>query len=130
LILSLLFLANFAIGYWSDFHKYVSGLYVAAVLNVAMVPMLFTQTTKYYWQKVLGGVSYPIFLCHWLVGSLIAIYVPAIGGKGFMLFFAAAVGSVLFSLLLYYGIDWPVQALRTSVKRQGLVPARRRLEVA
>jgi peptidoglycan/LPS O-acetylase OafA/YrhL len=130
LILSLLFLANFTIGYWSDFHKYVSGLYVAAVLNVAMVPMLFTQTTKHYWQKVLGGVSYPIFLCHWLVGMLIAIYMPAIGGKGFMLFFAAAVGSVLFSLLLYYGIDRPIQALRTSVKKQSVVLAQRRLEIA
>jgi peptidoglycan/LPS O-acetylase OafA/YrhL len=130
LLLSLLFLANFALGYWSDFHKYISGLYVAAVLNVAMVPMLFTQTTKHYWQKVLGGVSYPIFLCHWLVGMLIAIYVPAIGGKGFMLFFAAAVGSVLFSLLLYYGIDRPVQALRTSVKKQSVVLAQRRLEIA
>jgi peptidoglycan/LPS O-acetylase OafA/YrhL len=130
LALSLLFLANFAIGYWSDFHKYVSGLYVAAVLNVAMVPMLFTQTTKHSWQKILGGLSYPIFLCHWLVATLIAIYVPAIGGKGFMLFAAATVGSVLFSLLLYYGVDRPIQALRTAVKKQRFMLGRRKLKAA
>jgi peptidoglycan/LPS O-acetylase OafA/YrhL len=130
LALSLLFLANFAIGYWSDFHKYVSGLYVAAVLNVAMVPMLFTQTTKHSWQKILGGLSYPIFLCHWLVATLIAIYVPAIGGKGFMLFAAATVGSVLFSLLLFYGVDRPIQALRTAVKKQRFMLGQRKLKTA
>jgi peptidoglycan/LPS O-acetylase OafA/YrhL len=116
LFLCLLFLANFAIGYWSDFHKYVSGLYVAAVLNVALVPMLFTQTTKHSWQKVLGGVSYPIFVCHWLVATLIAIYVPSVGGKGFMLLAAAAVGSLLFSLLMYYGVDRQVQRVRMLIK--------------
>src|SRR6202035_3475450 len=102
LFLSLLFLVNFAVGYRSDFHRYVGGLYLAAVLNALLVPMLFTQTAKHHWQKILGGLSYPIFLCHWLVATLIAIYVPAIGGKGFMLFATATVGSVLFSLLLYY----------------------------
>jgi peptidoglycan/LPS O-acetylase OafA/YrhL len=129
-LLGLLFLANFVSGYWSDFHKHVSGLYIAAALNVALVPMLFTQPTKYHWQKVLGGLSYPIFLCHWFVATLIAIYVPAIGGKSFMLFAAATAGSLLFSLLLYYGIDRPVQAVRASVKKQGLVPGQRRLEAA
>ena len=123
-------MTNYIIGHWSDFHKHISGLYIAAVLNVALVPMLFTQTTKYYWQKVLGGMAYPIFLCHWLIATLIAIYLPAIVGKGFMLFTAATVGSVLFSLLLYYGIDRPVQALRAGVKKRGLVGGQRRLEAA
>ena len=130
LVLSLLFLANFAACYWSDFHKYVSGLYLAAVLNALLVPMLFTQPSKHSWQKILGGLSYPIFLCHWLVATLIAVYVPAIGGKGFMLFAAATVGSVLFSLLLYYGVDRPIQVLRTSVKKQNFILAQRKLKTA
>jgi peptidoglycan/LPS O-acetylase OafA/YrhL len=129
-LLGVLFAANLALGYWSDFHKYVSGLYVVALLNVLLVPMLFTQTTKHRWQKILGGLSYPIFLCHWLIGTLIVIYVPAIEGPGFVLFAAATVGSVLFSLPLYYGIDRPVQMLRTSMKKQGIVPGQRRLEAA
>ena len=115
-LLGVLFLANFALGYWSDFHKYVSGLYVVAVLNVLLIPMLFNQPTKHYWQKLLGGLSYPIFLSHWLIGTLIVVYAPAIGGKGPALFAATAVGSLLFSLLLYYGVDRPLQALRTSIK--------------
>jgi peptidoglycan/LPS O-acetylase OafA/YrhL len=129
-LLGVLFLANFALGCWSDFHKYVSGLYVVAVLNLLLVPMLFTQTAKHSWQKILGGLSYPIFLCHWFVGTLIVIYVPAIGGRGYMLFAAGTVGSVLLSLLLYYGVDQPIQALRASVKKHGLVLGQRRLEAA
>jgi peptidoglycan/LPS O-acetylase OafA/YrhL len=130
MVLCGLFAVNFAIGYWSDFHKFVSGLYVVMLLNVLLVPMLFTQTTKHYWQKILGGLSYPIFVCHWLVATLFVIYVPAIGGRGFMLFAATTVGSVLFSLLLYYGIDRPVQALRNAIKRRSLVLGQGRLEVA
>jgi peptidoglycan/LPS O-acetylase OafA/YrhL len=130
LFLSLLFLVNLAVCYWSDFHKYVSGLFVAAALNVLLVPMLFTQTTKHSWQKILGGLSYPIFLCHYLVGTLIAIYMPSVGGKGFMLFALATLGSVLFGLLLYYGLDRPIQAFRTSVKRHGLVIPQYRQEAA
>jgi hypothetical protein len=34
------------------------------VLNVLLVPMLFTQTAKHSWKKILSGLSYPIFLCH------------------------------------------------------------------
>jgi peptidoglycan/LPS O-acetylase OafA/YrhL len=129
LFLCLLFLVNFVIGYWSDFHKFVSGLYVVMVLNVLLVPMLFTQRTQHYWQKLLGALSYPIFVCHWLVGTLIVIYVPMIGGRGFPLFAAATVGSVLFSLLLHFGIDQPVEALRSAVKRRSIVLGQGRLEV-
>jgi peptidoglycan/LPS O-acetylase OafA/YrhL len=129
-LLGMLFLANFVVCYWSDFHKYVSCLYLAAMLNALLVPMLFTQTTKHSWQKILGGLSYPIFLCHWVVATLILIYVPAIGGKGFMLFAAATVGSALFSVLLYYGVDRPIQALRTAVKKQRFMVGQRKLKTA
>jgi peptidoglycan/LPS O-acetylase OafA/YrhL len=129
-LLGVLFLTNFALGYFSDFHKYVSGLYLAALLNVLLIPMLFTQTTKHHWQKLLGALAYPIFLSHWLVGTLIVIYVPTISGEGFVLFAAGTVGSALFSLLLYYSIDRPIQTLRASVKKQGLVPKQRHLEAA
>ena len=128
--LCLLFLVNFGVGCWSDFHKFVSSLYVVMLLNVLLVPMLFTQATKHYWQKLLGGLSYPIFVCHWLVGTFIVIYVPAIGGRGFMLFAVGTVGSVLFSLLLYFGIDRPVQGLRSAVKKRNFALGWGRLEVA
>jgi hypothetical protein len=57
---------------------------------------------------------------HWLVGTLIVVYVPTIGGEGFVLFAAGTVGSALFSLLQCYSIDRPIEMLRTSVKKQGL----------
>jgi peptidoglycan/LPS O-acetylase OafA/YrhL len=119
-LLGVLFLVNFGLGYLSDFHRYVSGLYLVALLNVLLIPMLFTQNTKHHWQKLLGAISYPIFLSHWLVGTLFMIYVPTIGGEGFVLFAAGTVGSALFSLLLYYSIDRPIQMLRASVKKQVL----------
>jgi len=55
---------------------------------------------------------------------------PSVGGKGFVLFALATLGSVLFSLLLYYGLDRPIQAFRTSVKKHGLVLPQYRQEAA
>jgi peptidoglycan/LPS O-acetylase OafA/YrhL len=59
-----LFAANVAAGFWSEFHRYVSGLYIAAALNFFLVPVLFRRPAIAEWQKVLGGLSYPVFLSH------------------------------------------------------------------
>jgi peptidoglycan/LPS O-acetylase OafA/YrhL len=111
-------LANVLLTAYSDFHKYVGGLYVVAILNVALVPMLFRRPATAPWQKTLGGISYPIFLCHWLVGTLIIIYLPAIASKSLAHFATTAAGSMALSFLLYRGIDRPVEIIRSFIKRR------------
>jgi peptidoglycan/LPS O-acetylase OafA/YrhL len=122
LLLAALFVGNALIGHWSDFHRYVSGLYVAAALNVLLVPMLFRRVAKSEWQIVLGGLSYPLFLSHWFIGTLILVYLPAVSRGSFAHFTIATLASVLFCLLLYYSVDQPVQKLRTVIKRYGALP--------
>lgn len=112
---------NFFIGYWIDFHKYVSGLYVAIALNLALVPVLFAEGSKRKWQVLLGALSYPVFLSHWFFGTLAAVYFPVIPGS-FMLFALASIGSILLGLLLHLCIDRPIQKLRSSVKRHPPIP--------
>jgi peptidoglycan/LPS O-acetylase OafA/YrhL len=120
-ILGLGFFLNFLIGYWSDFHKCVSGLYVAIALNLVLVPMLFSAGSKRKWQTLLGALSYPVFLSHWFVGTLVAVCLPVIAGS-FLHFVLATIGSVLFSLLLHHYIDRPIQRLRAYVKQHSLIP--------
>jgi peptidoglycan/LPS O-acetylase OafA/YrhL len=61
-LLGALFFANVLAGYAFEFHRGVSGLYVAALLNVFLVPMLFAMPT-YAWCKTTGGRLTPSS-CH------------------------------------------------------------------
>ncbi len=121
-ILCGLLLANFLGGYWSEFHRYVSGLYIVIVLNAALVPMLFGRPSVYWWQKALGGIAYPFFLSHWAIGTLIIIYIPAITQGGVVHCAVATLATMLFSLLMYYGVDRQVQRVRTLIKRDVFRP--------
>jgi peptidoglycan/LPS O-acetylase OafA/YrhL len=109
-------LANVALTNFVDFHKYVSSLYVAAALNAALVPMMFKRPASMRWQRTLGGIAYPIFLCHWLVGTLLAIYVPALKGYNVAFFAVTVAGSMMFGAMLYFGIDRRIEKIRSRVK--------------
>jgi peptidoglycan/LPS O-acetylase OafA/YrhL len=111
-----LLLANFLGGYLSDFHRYVSGLYIVIVLNAALVPMLFGRAGTNWWQKMLGGIAYPVFLSHWAIGSVIVVYIPAMTGGGVVHCVATTLATILFSLLMYYGVDRQVQRIRARIK--------------
>lgn len=115
-ILCGLLLANFLGGYLSEFHKYVSGLYIVIVLNAALVPMLFGRPATHRWQKALGGIAYPFFLSHWAIGTLIILYIPAITAGSVVHCAVATLATILFSLLMYYGVDRQVQRIRTRIK--------------
>jgi peptidoglycan/LPS O-acetylase OafA/YrhL len=97
----------------------VSGLCVAAALNFLFVPVLFRRPANAEWQRVLGGLSYPVFLCHWLIGTLIAIYIPALPPFSPTHCGFTALASVLFCLPIYYGVDRPTQKIRQVVKASG-----------
>jgi hypothetical protein len=53
---------------------------------------------------------------------VLALYLPAIAGMSLLCFVLATIGSVLFSLLLHWYIDRPIQRLRAYVKRHRLIP--------
>jgi peptidoglycan/LPS O-acetylase OafA/YrhL len=112
-----LLVANFLAGYWSEFHSYISGLYICMLLNAAFVPMLFGRPATHRWQKALGGIAYPFFLSHWFIGSLIAVYFPTLAVGGLALCTVTTVATILFSLLMYYGIDRQIERIRTQIKR-------------
>jgi peptidoglycan/LPS O-acetylase OafA/YrhL len=121
-VLGLLLTANVLAGYFSDFHKYVGGLYVCVALNLFLVPMLFQHSRKKEgWMSLLGGMAYPMFVCHWLIGTLTFIHLPAVGRGSLVHFLISAAGAMLFSAALYYGVDRQVQRLRVLVKNKNFL---------
>jgi peptidoglycan/LPS O-acetylase OafA/YrhL len=89
---------------------------VVIVLNAVLVPVLFGRPAMHWWQKTLGGIAYPFFLSHWAIGTLIIICIPAITAGSVVHCAAATLATMLFSLLMYYGVDRQVQRVRTHIK--------------
>jgi peptidoglycan/LPS O-acetylase OafA/YrhL len=59
-----------------------------------------------------------MFVCHWLIGTLIIVYMPEVGRGSLVHFLLATAGTILFSAILYLGVDRQVQRLRMLVKNR------------
>jgi peptidoglycan/LPS O-acetylase OafA/YrhL len=121
-VLGILLSANVATGYFSDFQKYVGAFYVCVALNLFLAPMLFQRSgAKGAWTSLLGGMAYPMFVCHWLIGTLTFIYLPGIVRGTLEHFLITAAGTMMFSVALYYGVDRQVQRIRAPIKNKSLL---------
>jgi peptidoglycan/LPS O-acetylase OafA/YrhL len=120
-IVGLLFVGNGALVALSQFHNFVSGLYVAVVLNLFLVPMLFRYDQAHgtrMWQETLGGIAYPLFISHWFIGTVIILLWSSLVPRGVAHFLVSLVASVAFSLGLYLAVDRNVEKLRTRFKQR------------
>lgn len=118
-ILGLLLVLNGGLDYLSVFHRNVSGLYIAVALNLFLIPMLYRYDElhgKQRWQVTLGGIAYPLFISHWFVGTLVFLQFTALAPRGIAHFLLSLAASILFSLVLYVGIDQNVEKLRARLK--------------
>jgi len=117
--LLLLWVLNCALTHVSEFHAYVSGLYGAVVINAFLVPMMFAFDAahgKHRVARVLGGIAYPIFVSHILIGTLVFRYLGFSRG-GIDLLAATLVATIAFSLAVHFGIERRVESLRTAIKQ-------------
>ena len=104
-----------------EFHARVTGLYAAVPLNFLLVPLLFRHdlsAPKLAWQRTLGGIAYPLFIAHWLIGTLVALYVPALPAKEWGFFLVSMAATVAFAWLVYTMVDTKIENLRWRIKRR------------
>lgn len=119
-VLCVLLVVNAALVGVSDFHCHVSGLYIVVVLNLFLIPMLFSYDQahgKRSWQVTLGGMAYPLFMSHWLVGTVVLLMWSSLTPKGTAHFLLSVMASVLVSWALHSGVDRNVEKLRIRLKR-------------
>jgi peptidoglycan/LPS O-acetylase OafA/YrhL len=68
--------------------------------------------------KLIGELSYPVYLSHYVVGFTVYYFFPQFGGlKNLSLFFASIVPLLLLSWLIVITIDRPIEKLRARIKR-------------
>jgi peptidoglycan/LPS O-acetylase OafA/YrhL len=104
-IAAVLLFACLAINRWDGISRLASLSLLAAV--VVGVPQLFELTRDIAWDKYLGELSYPLYICHFLFGwILLPETVPGV--------YLAVFLSVATSVLLYHLVDRPVDRWRQS----------------
>jgi peptidoglycan/LPS O-acetylase OafA/YrhL len=97
--------ACLAINKWDGIPRLASLSLLGAV--IVGVPRLFETTRNIAWDKYLGELSYPLYICHFLFGWL--LLPQTISGV-----YLALSLSVATSILLYHLVDRPVDKWRQS----------------
>ena len=99
---ALLFVA-LAINRWDGISRLVSLSLLALV--VIGVPRLFEMTRNIAWDKYVGELSYPLYVCHFLAGwMLMPNSYPGV--------YEALLLSLAMSIVLYHLVDRPIDAWR------------------
>jgi len=119
-VLLIAWLINFALAHAFDYHRFVTGLFVAVAINTALVPMMFAYDEAHRkppWVKVMGGIAYPVFVSHILVGTLVFKY-TGLSRQGYTLLPVALAATLAFSLAIHLGIERNIEAVRATIKRR------------
>lgn len=99
------------------------GFYIALILGFCIQVSLANIKQKEIpsWVRTmdsrLGDLSYPLFLCHWHVGSIIAFLTPfGISSKGILLFIVVFLASTLLAFGIHQLIERPIEKIRKHFK--------------
>jgi len=101
---------------------YFLGAYVSLALNVLIVLYLAQFDQRGLSPKIrtidtfLGDLSYPMFLTHFPIATMLHILFPVIPLRSFSLFGWTLVASVLSSSLLHYVVEVPMSRIRRAIK--------------
>ncbi len=100
--------AALLINRWNGLSRVASvGFFTLAVLAI---PFLFRASNRWHFDRLLGELSYPIYICHVLVIWCLD-RVPALG-TGYARGFSILATTVAFSCVLYWLVDRPIDAWR------------------
>ena len=108
-IAAVLLFACLAINRWDGIQRLAS-LSLLAVVIVG-VPRLFEMTKNIAWDKYIGELSYPLYICHFLFGWML------LPNTFFGVYLALSM-SLAASIALYHLIDRPIDAWRQSRLRK------------
>jgi peptidoglycan/LPS O-acetylase OafA/YrhL len=100
---ALLLFACLAINRWDGISRLASLSFLAAI--IIGVPRLFEATKNIAWDKYIGELSYPLYICHLLFGWIL---LP----NTYFGVYAALFLSLAMSIALYHFVDRPIDAWR------------------
>jgi peptidoglycan/LPS O-acetylase OafA/YrhL len=99
-IAAFLLFACLALSKWDGVSRLISLSFLAAV--IIGVPRLFELTRNIVWDRYLGELSYPLYICHFLFGWLL---LPESSSSAYLALFLSLVASILLYRLVESPID-------------------------
>jgi peptidoglycan/LPS O-acetylase OafA/YrhL len=104
-VVEILLVTVLAASQWNGMWRLASLSLLAAV--IIGVPRLFASTRNLAWDRYLGELSYPLYICHYLFGWIL---LP----DSLPLILLALLMSLVASMLLYRYLEWPIDQWRQS----------------
>ena len=90
------------------------------------LPFVFAATSTWHWDRMLGELSYPLYLCHWLVNDVwygLEAYaqkrIPAFQ-QGWVNVVVVVIASGILALALRYVVERPIDRFRQRLVRRRL----------
>jgi len=101
--LILLLTVIFSLISWSGFQ------YVYFLLFFLGLPFIFERTKRWKWDRTIGELSYPVYICHLLIlEAILALALPQPGGLGLVLTVLSVVAAIVLNRL----IAMPIERIR------------------
>lgn len=103
---------------------WVYGLYSSLIVSCVVMVTLMNLKPRYLPQwlsktdKLLGDLSYPIYLCHWAVGVLVTLCIPSLTRNDFEVFAIGFPIVNVLAFLIYRYVEAPIAQLKTTQRSQ------------
>jgi peptidoglycan/LPS O-acetylase OafA/YrhL len=98
--------------YGSDKHTFFTVGRIAILVGLCLLlPAVFKAFSKNKLDRTVGELSYPVYLCHLLIASILT-KVPVIGVRGFQLSITTTIISVIVSIVVLKLVDEPIDVYR------------------
>lgn len=93
--------------------------YLFLILLFVSLPALLDFSSRHFWDRKIGELSYPIYLSHVLVISWLQVFAGELGAWSFSA--VAILGTCVFSFVLYQFVDVPMEHIRAHRRASGRV---------
>ncbi len=128
LMLGVAYLINLFIAVFVGGAK-TSGFYLSYIITALIIVSLIDRKTlplvSKKFDKKCGDLSYPIYLCHYQAGLILAALVPALPARHFEFLFPALPFVFVVAWMLTRFVEQPVEAMRRRIKSSVGIPPRR-----
>ena len=89
------------------------------LLGIALaIPVLFALSKDSAWDRGVGNLSYPIYLCHMLVGQVLAVGFKRVSIDPTIAVVVVPVACVLTAMILHRIIEEPIEGIRSDISKR------------
>lgn len=83
-----------------------------------LIPVLFAVSKNSTRDRAIGNLSYPIYLCHMIVGQVLAVVLKRMAVDSSLTAFVIPIACVIIAIVLHQIIERPIEGIRSAISRR------------